>query len=281
MNKRINFTGVIIVKGANPNGDPLQGNMPRMTVGGLGEITDVCIKRKLRNRLDQMGENIFVREADKNATSLEKRFLSDEDIAQMLKEKNVDENKIREKACEKWFDVRMFGQVFAFNKLSISVRGALQIMPILSVEPINISSNQITKCISGVDTEKSRGSDTMGMKHKVDYGIYVMHGQINGFIGEKNKISDDDIEKVKHALLTLFENDESTARPAGTMYYDTFVWWEQETPETSNTPIYNAHTLNNAVKVYQDAIDEERCEYKCRVEVDNIEGLTPTITKWS
>ena len=277
--KRINFTGVIIVKGANPNGDPLQGNMPRMTIGGFGEITDVCIKRKLRNRLAQMGENIFVREADKNASSLEKRFLSDPEIEPMIKDKKADEKAIMGAACNKWFDVRMFGQVFAFKNLSIAVRGALQIMPTLSVEPISISSNQITKCVNGTESD-GKGSDTMGMKHKVDYGIYVMNGQINGFIGEKNGISDEDIEKVKQALLTLFENDESTARPAGTMFYDTFVWWEQETSDTLNVPLYNANTLNNAVKVYQDVIDEERCNYKCRVEVEELPNVVPEITKF-
>ncbi len=119
LENKIDFMMTIEVKLANPNGDPLNGNMPRDDVEGFGEISDVCIKRKLRNRMQDMGYEIFVKSNDRiddGFKSLESRYNDS-----FKGEKDVD--KIYAAICEKWLDVRAFGQVVTYNKLSIGVRG--------------------------------------------------------------------------------------------------------------------------------------------------------------
>ena len=200
---------------ANPNGDPLNGNRPRDTVEGLGEISDVCIKRKLRNRLQDFGERVFVQSDDRKddgCKSLKERVDSDEELKKMSKGKNTDVDEFARKVCEKWIDVRAFGQVFAFkgDAVSIGVRGPVSLHPAFSIDPIEIESIQITKSVNSV-TADSRSSDTMGMKHSVKFGIYKLKGSINCQLAEKTGFSDEDAEKIREALATLFENDSSAA----------------------------------------------------------------------
>lgn len=127
-------------------------------------------------------------------------------------------------ACEIWYDVRAFGQVFAFKKgkkeeeesdaVSIGIRGPVSIQPAFSIEPVNITSSQITKSVNletGKDPDK-KGSDTMGMKHRVDLGVYVTYGAINVQPSEKTGFSEEDADALKEALRTLFHNDETSAR---------------------------------------------------------------------
>lgn len=116
LKNKIDFLAVVSVKNANPNGDPLSGNMPRVTNDGLGEISDVCIKRKIRNRWMDMGEPVFVQSDDKKTDgckSLSERVKEQTELAKAQKEKKKDE--FAKIACGKWLDVRSFGQVFAFK----------------------------------------------------------------------------------------------------------------------------------------------------------------------
>ena len=194
LTKKIDFAVIISVKRANPNGDPLNGNRPRQTYDGYGEISDVCLKRKIRNRLQDMGESIFVQSDDNRAPGDEFRSLNDRFNAAKLADPRKD-------SCEKWFDVRAFGQVFAFKKkdagkkgketeeleenadaVSIGIRGPVTIQSAFSREPITPDSLQIVKSVNLETNEKEpnkKGSDTMGMKHRVDKGIYVTYGAIN------------------------------------------------------------------------------------------------------
>ena len=114
---KIDFTVLVMVKNANPNGDPLNGNRPRETYDGYGEISDVCIKRKIRNRLQDMGEHIFV-QSDERTTdefkSLADRANGNGEIQKALKAK--DKDAYAKAACDAWIDVRSFGQVFAFKR---------------------------------------------------------------------------------------------------------------------------------------------------------------------
>ena len=124
---KVDFAVIIMVNNANPNGDPLNGNRPRETYDGYGEISDVCIKRKIRNRLQDMGEKIFVQSeerADDGWESLSDRAKNNEKLKKALKEK--DREQYRQAACEEWIDVRAFGQVFGFNDqkgMSEGIRG--------------------------------------------------------------------------------------------------------------------------------------------------------------
>ena len=234
LTNKIDFAVIVSVKNANPNGDPLNGNRPREDYNAYGEISDVCIKRKLRNRLQDMGQAIFVQSDDRRDDGC--RSLKDRaDSCEELKNAVKDKEQYAQIACAKWIDVRSFGQVFAFKAkkgsdeggVSIGIRGPVSIHPAKSVSPIEITSIQITKSVNletGKDPD-AKGSDTMGMKHRVDFGVYVIYGSINRQLAEKTGFSDEDAELIRQALLTLFENDASAARPDGSMEVHRLYWW--------------------------------------------------------
>ncbi len=225
---KIDFAVLVMVKDANPNGDPLNGNRPRETYDGYGEISDVCIKRKIRNRLQDMGEKIFVQSddrADDACKSLADRAKSNEVMQKALKDK--DRDAYAKAACETWIDVRSFGQVFAFkdDKVSVGVRGPVSIHSGFSVLPVSIDSIQITKSVNS-ETKEKKSADTMGMKHKVHSALYVVKGSMNHQLAEVTGFSDEDAEKIKEALRTLFVNDSSSARPDGSMEVRKVYWWK-------------------------------------------------------
>ncbi|MFS0646981.1 type I-C CRISPR-associated protein Cas7/Csd2 [Siminovitchia sp. 179-K 8D1 HS] len=233
LDHKIDFAVVFSVSKANPNGDPLNGNRPRQNYDGLGEVSDVALKRKIRNRLLDMGESIFVQSNDRKVdqfNSLKERAEANEDLAVALKAKKNATELYAEAACKAWFDVRSFGQVFAFkgsgNKgVSVGVRGPVSIHTATSIDPIDITSMQITKSVNSEPGDK-KGSDTMGMKHRVDFGLYKFYGSINTQLAEKTGFSNEDALKLKNALITLFENDASSARPDGSMEVVKVCWWE-------------------------------------------------------
>ena len=246
LTNKIDFAVVFTVKKANPNGDPLNGNRPRIDYDGYGEVSDVCLKRKLRNRLQDLGEAIFVQSDDNRKDdyrSLNARFEGNKEI-----KGEEDKEKKAKIACKTWYDVRAFGQVFAFkaknkkgnnpdsdeesgesDSVSIGVRGPVTIQGAVSVEPVVISSLQITKSVN-LETDKKdpakKASDTMGMKHRVDFGIYKTFGSINCQLAEKTGFSDADADKLLEALKTLFVNDVSAARPDGSMEIVKVIWWK-------------------------------------------------------
>lgn len=265
LSNKIDFAVTIMADNANPNGDPLNGNRPRTTSEGLGEISDVAIKRKIRNRLQDEGESIFVQmdeRSDDGARSLTDRmnaFLKTLSAADRKQKKVVFDD-----VCAQWMDVRSFGQVFAFKKgedtdaVSLGVRGPVSIQSAFSVQPIAIDDVQITKSVNSetTDTDK-KSSDTMGMKYRVSgRAVYRTFGSISTQLAEKTGFSDEDAEKIKNALLTLFENDESSARPAGSMEVLKVVWFTHN----SKYGQYSSAKVHRAVSVDPDgnvAVDAE------------------------
>ena len=257
LTSKIDFAIIMSVKKANPNGDPLNGNRPRQTYDGFGEISDVCLKRKIRNRLQDMGEAIFVQSDDNRVDehrSLNARFSA----------AKIPGEKTRELACAKWIDVRAFGQVFAFKakkgkaaggsedsgSVSIGIRGPVTIQSAFSIEPITPDSLQITKSVNLETNEKEpdkKGADTMGMKHRVDRGVYVTYGAINTQLATKTGFSDDDAEKIKSALCSLFVNDASSARPEGSMEVLNVIWWKHSCPsgDVSSAKVHYSLTVNS------------------------------------
>jgi len=237
---KIDFAIILKVENANPNGDPLNGNRPRTDYANYGEITDVCIKRKIRDRLLETGRPIFVQSDDRktdNARSLRER-------AEATLGSKLDSAETIELACKNWDDVRAFGQLFAFKSskkgkknptagegegdtgVSIGIRGPVTVQSAFSVAPIEVTSVQITKSVSGEGDGGKRGSDTMGMKHRVDKGVYVSFGCMNPQLAEKTGFSETDAESIKQVLPKIFENDESSARPAGSMEVLKVIWWK-------------------------------------------------------
>lgn len=275
LENKIDFVGFISVEHANPNGDPLNGNRPRDTIEGLGEISDVCIKRKVRNRLQDMGESIFVQSDDRKddgCKSLKERIDSDEELKKMSKGKNTDVDEYAQRVCEKWLDVRAFGQVFAFkgDAVSIGIRGPVSLHPAFSIDPVEIESIQITKSVNSV-TADSRSSDTMGMKHRVKFGVYKLKGSINCQLAEKTGFSDEDAEKIKNALATLFENDSSAARPDGSMCVEKLFWFRHN----SKSGKYATAKVHRSVKV-ETLCDNPRSAGDYRFFYDgSLPGITP------
>ncbi len=246
LNQKMDFALVFTVRNANPNGDPLDGNRPRTTYDGTGEVSDVCLKRKIRNRLMDEGHPIFVQSDDRRVD--EYRSLKDradgcaelkacmEALTSKKKAKNapvVTRDDYARIACQTWLDVRAFGQVFSFKKgegsdgLSVGVRGPVTIQPAFSIEPVNIVSSQITKSVNLETSEDldKKAADTMGMKHRVDFGVYKTFGSINVQTAQKTGFSEEDAEAIKEALRTLFRNDATAARPDGSMEVVKLVWW--------------------------------------------------------
>lgn len=292
LTNKIDFAVIISVKRANPNGDPLNGNRPRQTYEGYGEISDVCLKRKMRNRLQDMGESIFVQSDDNRAPGDNFRSLNDRfKNAEAMWKKECKENKrksdgTRENAPKEWFDVRAFGQVFAFkakksedatNKkdkdaddtgensdaVSVGIRGPVTIHSAFSVEPVTSDSLQIIKSVN-LETEKNpdkKASDTMGMKHRVDKGIYVAYGAINTQLAIKTGFSDTDAEKIKEALKSLFVNDASSARPEGSMEVLQVIWWEHNCKSGQ----YSSAEVHRSLKVNIDGT----------YSIEELKGLNP------
>lgn len=270
--KKIDFAVVLSVTKANPNGDPLNGNRPRQNYDGYGEISDVAIKRKIRNRLQDMGESVFVQSDDRKTDhykSLRERADSNEKLADMLKDKKASADEFASIACEQWIDVRSFGQVFAFkgSTLSVGVRGPVSVQTATSIDPIDITSVQITKSVNSV-TSESRSSDTMGMKHRVDFGLYVFKGSINTQLAEKTGFTSEDAGKIKQTLMTLFENDSSSARPDGSMEVHKVYWWEHN----SKLGQYSSAKVHRSLKI--EATTETPKSFEdYEIELNELEGL--------
>lgn len=256
LNHKIDFALVFTVRNANANGDPLDGNRPRTTFDGHGEVSDVCLKRKIRNRMMDEGIPIFVQPDDRRTDafrSLKDRADGCDELKAcydaITKKKNKKDTALtytrddyKAIACKTWYDVRAFGQVFSFGKekgngsdsdsVSIGVRGPVTIQAAFSLDPVNIISTQITKSVNlkTKDDPNEVGSDRMGMKHRVEFGVYQTFGSINVQTAQKTGFSEADAEQLKEALRTLFRNDAASARPDGSMEVVKLIWWEHNCP---------------------------------------------------
>ena len=289
INNKVDFLMTIEVKNANPNGDPLTSNMPRIDSLGYGIISDVCIKRKIRNRMqDQFKENDlgegydnFVKANDRiddDFKSLEKRYK-----AYFDKEKD---NEIIEKSMnEKWIDVRSFGQVVTFNKKSIGIRGPVSISISKSLDPVITETMQIVRSTNGQDAGEKRSSDTMGSKNFIDYGVYLVQGSVNSFYSERTGFDEKDLKILKEALRTLFINDVSSARPDGSMEIKEIYWFTHSNKlgNVSSAKIkqlvnYDQIDINNTNPSYEDynfRLDDKKLkEYKDKgLTLEIIEGI--------
>ena len=274
LNHKIDFLALVSVTKANSNGAPLNGNRPRTDYNGIGEISDVCIKRKIRNRMQDLGNAIFVQSDDRcddGFKSLSERASA---ATKGIKDKTV----YAKTACEKWMDVRSFGQVFAFKSndksgVSVGVRGPVSVHQAVSVSPVEVESIQITKSVNGEPGEK-RASDTMGMKHFVRFGLYKIKGSVNVQLAERTGFSQEDAETLKECLRTLFVNDASSARPEGSMEVVKLYWWEHNCKDGQYSSAKVHRSVHIAAKDTA-ALPESVDDYV--ITVDELPGLTPEI----
>lgn len=275
---KIDFVVLITATNANPNGDPLNGNQPRISIDGLGEISDVCIKRKLRNRFQDMGQHVFVQSDDRSDDSyksLKERADGCAGLkAEMGNKKKANKQKCSEIACSEWIDVRSFGQVFAFKgeDVSLGIRGPVSIHQAVSVSPVDTISMQITKSVNSEAGKDSKASDTMGMKYRVGFGLYVVKGSINVQLAEKTGFSQEDADCLKEALNTLFENDASSARPEGSMEVCRLYWWQHH----EKTPAVSTAQIHRSVKITP-RVDRPRSFEDYDVEVQELPCVKPEV----
>lgn len=266
LDHKIDFSVVVGVKNANPNGDPLDANRPRVNANGLGEISDVAIKRKIRNRWQDVGLPVLIQMQERvtdGDTNIRDRVKQSDKIQQVLaldptKTKDWRDQFIKA-ATDSWIDVRAFGQVMPFAKgpkdgldgISIPVRGPVSVQAAYSIKPVSIKEEQITKSIN-LEPGAGKGSDTMGTKTMVPFAIYKFNGSINVEQASRTGFTEDDAAALKEALRTLFVNDASSARPEGSMAVLKLVWWEHDSQLGKLSP-YQVH---EATKVdYPDDAD--------------------------
>lgn len=253
--------------------------MPRTDSNGHGLISDVAIKRKIRNRMQDQGNEIFVKSrdhADDGFNSLQKRFENEFN-------KESDEE-VEKRSNEKWLDVRSFGQVITYQNRSIGIRGPVSVSMAKSLDPIEITSMQITRSANSMEPKagSSRSSDTMGTKHFVEYGVYVVYGSANVFFSEKTGFNEDDLAVIKESLLSLFANDVSSARPEGSMAIKELFWFTHSNKlgNVSSAKIhdlleYDVSSEHENYEDYQIGLNQEKlAEYKDKgLQVEIIEGL--------
>jgi len=297
LKNKIDFAVIFSVKGANPNGDPLNGNRPRTNYDGLGELSDVCIKRKIRNRLMEAGHNIFVQSDDNRMDGDEYKSLRSRAEGE-LKSKPEDQKAYREEVCTKWIDVRAFGQVFAYKGkknekpkkakevteepkgkaddagVSIGIRGPVSIHSAFSITPVSVSSIQITKSVNGEGDGTKKTSDTMGMKHRVDHGLYVSYGAINPQLASKTSFKDDDAKAIKSAIEHLFDNDASSARPEGSMEVVAVFWWQHNVKHGQ----YSSAVVHRSLSVVpKEGLSDPRKIEDYSINLKSLAGLEPEI----
>lgn len=261
MNK-IDFVLIYDALDANPNGDPDAGNMPRVDVeSGHGLVTDVCLKRKIRNfvqltRDGQPGCDIYVREKAILNNQNERAYQGIKKEA-----KNADQavkDEARAWMCQNFFDIRAFGAVMTTEVNCGQVRGPVQLSFSRSVDPVFSAEYAVTRCaVTTVkEAENQKGDNrTMGRKYTIPYAVYTTRGCVNPFLAAQTGFNEGDWELLKESLVHLFDFDASAARPAGSMAVRKLIVFKHES-QLGNAP---AHKLYDAVKVVRkEGIDAPR-----------------------
>lgn len=221
INNRYEFVYFFDVENGNPNGDPDAGNLPRIDPEtSHGIVTDVCIKRKIRNYVDVVKENqppyeIYVRDKGVLNRQHERAYLNNPEIqkppSKKLPKEVEEQKKITNWMCRNFFDIRTFGAVMTTEINCGQVRGPVQLNFARSIEPvipleISITRMAVTK---EEDLEKER---TMGRKHILPYGLYRIEGYISAHLANQTGFSEDDLKLLWDALLSMFDHDHSAAR---------------------------------------------------------------------
>lgn len=220
INNRYDFVMLFDVENGNPNGDPDAGNAPRVDAeSGYGYITDVCLKRKIRNYVELVkegaeGYNILIK-PDKSLNIKFTEAYEAEGLTTKNKGKNPDDvKKAREYMCKNYFDVRTFGAVMSTGDDPCGiVRGPVQINFARSISPVNIQDVTITRQARTTEERKETGETEMGRKSVIPYALYRAEGYVSAALANKSTdLSEEDVELLWNAIINMFENDHSAAR---------------------------------------------------------------------
>ena len=213
LEKRYDFVLLFDVKDGNPNGDPDAGNLPRMDAEtGMGLVTDVCLKRKVRNYVQLSGQDIFIKEIGVLNTLIDEAH---EQETVKSKEKGEKTEAARKWMCSKYYDIRTFGAVMSTGKNAGQVRGPVQLTFARSVEPIVALEHSITRMAVATEAEAEKQSGdnrTMGRKYTVPYGLYRASGFVSAHLANQTGFSEEDLNLFWDSLLNMFEHDRSAAR---------------------------------------------------------------------
>ncbi len=243
LNNRYDFVLLFDVKDGNPNGDPDAGNYPRIdNVSGCGLVTDVSLKRKVRNFVEMVKSGdprfgIYIKERailnkQHELAYREAGFGAELDAAQaeaadsgkskargQSKRKRIGSEAAVEAArdwlCQHFFDIRTFGAVMSTGVNCGQVRGPVQLTFARSIDPIRVQEHSITRmAVTTVEAAEEQEGDnrTMGRKYTVPYGLYAVHGFISGYLAQKSGFSEEDLELFWQAVVQMFEHDRAAAR---------------------------------------------------------------------
>ena len=216
LKNRFDFVYIFDVKDGNPNGDPDSGNLPRVDAEtGMGLVTDVCLKRKVRNYVQAAkglsdGYDIFIKEKAVLNTLIDKAH--DDSAVKAATDKT---EAARMFMCKNYYDIRTFGAVMSTGKNAGQVRGAIQLTFARSVDAIATAEHSITRMAVATEKEaEKQGGDnrTMGRKATVPYGLYVCHGFISANLAQQTGFSEEDLLLFWDALKNMFDIDRSAAR---------------------------------------------------------------------
>lgn len=247
LKNRFDFVYMFDVQDGNPNGDPDAGNLPRVDAEtGMGLVTDVCLKRKVRNYVQVVkgcadGYDIFVKEKAVLNKSIDAAH--DEESVKNATDKT---SAARDVMCRKFYDIRSFGALMSTGKNAGQVRGPIQLTFARSVDPISTMEHSITRMAVATEKEaEKQGGDnrTMGRKATVPYGLYVCHGFISANLANQTGFSEDDLALFWEALKNMFDIDRSAAR--GLMSAQKLIVFKHESV-LGNAP---ANKLFDLVKV--------------------------------
>ncbi|EIQ00068.1 CRISPR-associated protein Cas7/Csd2, subtype I-C/DVULG [Opitutaceae bacterium TAV1] len=283
MKNRYDFIYIFDVQDGNPNGDPDAGNLPRLDPEtGNGLVTDVCLKRKIRNfvalvKNGQPPYDIYIREKAILNDQHEKAYVAlGKDVK---KTKQEDRDETRAWMCQNFYDIRTFGAVMTTEVNCGQVRGPVQLSFSRSVDPIITSEHAVTRCAvtTKKEAEKQDGDNrTMGRKSTVPYALYLGHGFINPFLAAQTGFSDDDLALLKTAFGQMFELDRSASR--GLMSPRRCIAFKHDS-QLGNAP---AHKLFDAVTVKKKAnVDVPRSFADYEVTIDQAaipQGVT--VEEW-
>lgn len=274
ISNRYDFVYLFDVQDGNPNGDPDAGNLPRIDAEtGMGLVTDVCLKRKVRNYVqtlkgDTEGFGIFIKEK----AILNKTIAEAHEDEQVVKAKDNDKTEAaRDVMCRRFFDVRAFGAVMSTGektKNAGQVRGPIQLTFSRSIDPVVRQEHSITRMAVTNEKDKAQNGDnrTMGRKATIPYGLYLAHGFISANLAHQTGFSEDDLELFWDALANMFDCDRSAAR--GLMSPRRLIVFKHDS-ELGNAPANKLFDLVHVTKNDPDKIARSFADYTVTVDRDN------------
>ena len=272
LKNRIDFVYIFDVQDGNPNGDPDAGNLPRVDAEtGMGLVTDVCLKRKVRNYVQVAkgcadGYDIFIKEKAVLNTLIDAAHEADSVKNAAEKDKTAEARTVM---CRKYYDIRTFGAVMSTGKNAGQVRGPIQFTFARSIDSIATMEHSITRMAVATEKEAEKQSGdnrTMGRKATVPYGLYVCHGFISANLAQQTGFSEEDLALFWDALKYMFDVDRSAAR--GLMSAQKLVVFKHESV-LGNAP---ANKLFDLVSIEKNTKNAPRSfkDYTIKVDKDNL-----------